>query len=367
MPRTFERDSGKSDYAQAGNGVSRDECAVQDDKKLLEALRHSKLYRDYERTFTEVTGLPLALRPLEFFGLPFHGKKNENAFCAFLADGKNACSFCLQTQSRVAESAARCPRSIQCPFGLTETAVPIRLGERVIGFLCTGQVFTQPIKPGDSRFQRKRLFPEASPAGEKALRLWKQTPYVEATKYKAMVRLLIFFAKQLSAVSNQLLIEETCREPAVVMRARRFIAENKRGRLSLASVAKASGASMYHFCTLFHQTTGLKFTEYVARTRVEHARELLCNRRLRMYEVAYEAGFQSSTAFHRTFQRILGQSPTEYRSGLRINGRAMKLSSSGAIESCRKQDLARNAQQFAKTVEQTFRGERIITQNSIQL
>jgi hypothetical protein len=45
----------------------------------------------------------------------------------------------------------------------------------------------------------------------------------------------------------------------------------------------------------------------------------------------------------------------------------MKLNSSGAIESRRKQDLARNAQQFAKTAEQTFPGERIITQNPIQL
>jgi AraC-like DNA-binding protein len=51
------------------------------------------------------------------------------------------------------------------------------------------------------------------------------------------------------------LIEQKCREPEVVMRARRFIAENKRGRLSLSSVAKAAGASMFHFCTLFRQTT----------------------------------------------------------------------------------------------------------------
>jgi hypothetical protein len=27
--------------------------------------------------------------------------------------------------------------SVQCPFGLTETRVPVRLGERVIDFLAT--------------------------------------------------------------------------------------------------------------------------------------------------------------------------------------------------------------------------------------
>jgi AraC-like DNA-binding protein len=259
--------------------------------------------------------LPLALRPVEFFGLPFHGKKNENGFCAFLADCKSSCSLCLQAQSRVAANPGKYPRSIQCPFGLTETAVPIRLGERVIGFLCTGQVFTRA-KPEPRTLQRKRLFPKALLAEPKALRLWKQTPHVEAAKYKAMVRLLTFFAKQLSALSNQLLIEQKCREPAVITRARRFIAENKRGRLSLASVAKASGSSMFHFCTLFHQATGLTFSDYVARSRIEDARMLLCDPRCRMSEVAYEAGFHSMTAFNRAFRRIVGQSPTEYRTQL---------------------------------------------------
>jgi AraC-like DNA-binding protein len=77
---------------------------------------------------------------------------------------------------------------------------------------------------------------------------------------------------------------------------------------------------MFHFCTLFRATTGVKFTEYVARSRVEDARELLCDRRFRMCDVAYESGFQSLTAFHRAFQRILGQSPTEYRKGLSKSG-----------------------------------------------
>ena len=104
------------------------------------------------------------------------------------------------------------------------------------------------------------------------------------------------------------------------MRARRLITENKRDRLSLSSVAKAAGASMFHFCTLFRQTTGLKFSDYVARSRIEDARSLLCDPRRRMCEVASEAGFQSMTAFNRAFRRVVGQSPTEYRTGLAANG-----------------------------------------------
>jgi AraC-like DNA-binding protein len=318
MVEGVARNSAKS-RARNTSVVRRESTALRD-SHVIDALRHSKLYRHYECAFGEVTGLPLALRPVEFFGLPFHGKKNENEFCAFLADCKSSCSLCLQTQARLAKSPAKHSHSVQCPFGLTETAVPIRLGERVIGFLCTGQVFTRRANLGDCTLQHKRLFPEPSPAEQKALRLWKQTRSIEAAKYKAMVELLIFFAKQLSALSSQVLIEQKCREPEVVMRARRFIADNKRGRLSLSSVAKAAGASMFHFCTLFRQTTGLKFSDYVARSRIEDARVLLCDPRRRMCEVASETGFQSMTAFNRAFRRIVGESPTEYRNDLAAHG-----------------------------------------------
>ena len=305
---TFEAVRGKSVESQSGNAVS-SPAAEHDDHKLLDALRRSKLYCDYERTFTDATGLPLALRPVEFFGLPFHGKKNENPFCAFLAERK-CCGQCLQVQARLAKVHGDMPNSVQCVYGLTETTVPVKVGGRVVGLLCTGQVFTQP------RARRPRALLKRANVTQEAVHLWNRTRHIEPLKYKATVHLLTFFAKQLSALSNQLVIEQKSGEPAVVSRARRFIAANKRGRITLAAVAKASGASMFHFCTLFRASTGIKFTEYVARTRIEDARELLCNQQLRMCEVAYESGFQSVAAFHRAFQRILGQSPTAYRASL---------------------------------------------------
>ncbi len=289
---------------------------LSDDKHLLEALAHSKVYRQYERTFTEATGLPLTLRPREYFGLPFYGKKNENGFCAFLAGRGKTCAFCLQTQGRCSETTGNEPHSYQCPFGLTETTVPVCLGDRVIGFLATGQVFTH--EPNESMFRKsiRRLVRPGSTAEKKAANLWKRTPSVGITRYQATVQLLNFFAKQLTSLSNQILLEEKNSEPGVITKARQFIAQNRTEPLSLATVAKAAGASVYHFCKLFHNATGLRFTDYLARVRLEDARTRLLNPNLRISEIAYDVGFQSLTQFNRTFQRILGQSPTEYRKQL---------------------------------------------------
>lgn len=289
---------------------------LRNDKQLFEALLLSKVYRQYERTFTEATGLPLALRPVEFFGLPFNGKKNENGFCAFLAGGKSTCTLCLQTQGRCGSNPTENPRSIQCPFGLTETTVPVRLGDRVIGFLATGQVFTR--RPELATFKKsiRRLFSAGSAAEKKAAQLWKQSPSMAPSRYEATVQLLNFFAGQLSALSNHIVLEQENCELPIVRRARQFIAQNKAEALSLGAVAKAAGASVFHFCKVFKKATGLKFTDYVARVRVEDAREGLRNPNRRVSEIAYDVGFQSLTQFNRTFKRIFGQSPSEYREKL---------------------------------------------------
>jgi len=68
----------------------------------------------------------------------------------------------------------------------------------------------------------------------------------------------------------------------------------------------------------------LKFTDYVARVRVEDARTRLLNPNLRISEIAYDVGFQSLTQFNRTFKRVFGQSPSEFRTNLSSNKRAGK-------------------------------------------
>jgi AraC-like DNA-binding protein len=156
-------------------------------------------------------------------------------------------------------------------------------------------------------------------------RAWEKNPLIPPDKYNAVVRLLTFFADQLSALSNQLVTEKNNSEPPLVLKAREYIDKYKAEQLSLTDVAKAAGASVFHFCKVFHKGTGLKFTDYVSRVRVEDARTRLLNPNLRISEIAYDVGFQSLTQFNRTFKRVFGQSPTEFREHL--NGKTSRKSS----------------------------------------
>ena len=74
--------------------------------------------------------------------------------------------------------------------------------------------------------------------------------------------------------------------------------------------------SAFYFCKSFRRSTGLTFTDYVARVRVEQAKQLLINPHQRVSEAAYAAGFQSLSQFNRVFRRVAGEPPTAYRARL---------------------------------------------------
>jgi len=118
-------------------------------------------------------------------------------------------------------------------------------------------------------------------------------------------------------VTNQIIVQESNVELPVVTRAKEYIRLNQSEDLTLGMVAKAVNTSSFYFCKLFKKSTGVNFTDYVSRVRIEKAKNLLLNPNLRISEIAYEVGFQSLTHFNRVFKRIIGQPPTEYRSKLK--------------------------------------------------
>ncbi len=239
-----------------------------------------------------------------------------------LAERPATLAVCLQAHQDIIDHTGLIPHTVTCPFGLTETAVPVRLGAQIIGYLRIGQVLRHmPAKSESTKVSRELEQCGVRFTGE-IRKAWEKTPMIPPEKYNAIVRLLAFFADQLSALSNQLMMEKSNAEPPLVLKAREYIDKHKTEELSLADVAKAAGASVFHFCKVFHRATGLTFTDYVARVRLEDARTRLLNPNLRVSEIAYDVGFQSLTQFNRTFKRVFGQSPSEFRE--RLSSRAGK-------------------------------------------
>jgi AraC-like DNA-binding protein/ligand-binding sensor protein len=286
-------------------------------KHLIESLAGSKMYQDYERAFGETMGLPIALRSVESRMLPHHGRPFENPFCALLAQAHHTCAACLQVQQRLREKATLKPQTITCQAGLCETAVPLRIGDQLIGYLTTGQMFRK--LPTEAQFNHtaKLLADWGVHMNRKDLHtLYFKTRVLTARQHESIVRLLAIFADHLSILSNRIVVQGQNVETPAILRAKHYISEHLAEPLSLGQVARSVNESRFYFCKQFKKATGLSFTDYVSRVRTERAVNLLINPKLRVSEAAFESGFQSVTHFNRVFKRILGRTPTGYREQL---------------------------------------------------
>jgi AraC-like DNA-binding protein/ligand-binding sensor protein len=281
---------------------------------IIQRISRSEIYKDYERAFSDSTELPLALRPVELWNLAMSGKAHTNPFCELMAECNRTCAACLEIQKRIAESNATGPTTVTCFAGLCDTAVPVHLGDRVIGFLQTGQVALN--NPNTHQFEKitKQVIEWGVQIDLSKLRdAYFHSRVLAPRQYTAMIKLLEIFAKHLSIVANQITLQEGEVEAPMVRRARAYIVGHQADPIDLNDVAKAMHVSTFYFCKMFKKGTGLTFTEYLGRVRIERAKTQLLNPNRRVSEIAYDVGFQSLTHFNRLFRQVAGQSPTKFR------------------------------------------------------
>lgn len=288
------------------------------DDELIRRIRKSETFVEYESAFEDATGLPFAIRPLESWNLPHRAQRNENPFCAMLAQTNRTCAACLELQQKVVDAATDQPATVTCFAGLCDTAVPIKLGERKIGFLQTGQIaLKQTSKTGFDKVKEKILEWGVNIDLTRLEEAYFKTNVFTQRQYGAVVQLLSIFGRQLSSVANRITVQDAEAEPPIVRRAKAYIAGHCGDAVSLDETARAMHVSTFYFCKIFKKATGLTFTDYLGRVRVEKAKTLLLNPHLRVSEIAYTVGFQSLTHFNRVFRKITGEAPTVFREDLK--------------------------------------------------
>jgi len=97
-------------------------------------------------------------------------------------------------------------------------------------------------------------------------------------------------------------------------RVTQYIRENLQRELRLAELSASVHMSPYHFARLFRRSTGLPPHKFVVRCRIDAARTLLAARRSPIAEIAQLVGFRTQSHFTTTFRRVIGLTPSAYRS-----------------------------------------------------
>lgn len=96
---------------------------------------------------------------------------------------------------------------------------------------------------------------------------------------------------------------------AVIAHMNRFYASE----LTLCDYAAMCSMSKYHFLRVFGQIVGTTPLDYRNNIRLEHAAELLTDKRLSVEEIGRQTGFASASYFSSAFKKKFGLSPKQYR------------------------------------------------------
>jgi AraC family transcriptional regulator len=92
-----------------------------------------------------------------------------------------------------------------------------------------------------------------------------------------------------------------------------FIHDHIQESLELRSISRAAGLSEFHFARLFKAATGVTPFQFVTRTRMDRAKQLLCKTRLPIFEIAERVGYLKPSHFSARFRAVLGCGPDAYR------------------------------------------------------
>lgn len=107
-------------------------------------------------------------------------------------------------------------------------------------------------------------------------------------------------------------------EDELIQKIQAFVEANMSGDLSLTRISEVVGHNPAYLSRLYKKLTKQGLSTYIQEQRLEKAKLLISENKLKMHEISAELGFMSSQYFHRFFKKATNLTPQEYRD-LRID------------------------------------------------
>lgn len=99
----------------------------------------------------------------------------------------------------------------------------------------------------------------------------------------------------------------------LIKKAMLYISNNFSITLTLEAVANYVHLNPAYFSTIFKQSSGSSFKEYLNMVRIEESKRLLANTDYSIIDIAIATGFEDQSYFSKVFKRYTGLTPKQYR------------------------------------------------------
>lgn len=107
--------------------------------------------------------------------------------------------------------------------------------------------------------------------------------------------------------------EPSLKSKELVDRSIEYLKRNYNTDIRLEDVALKSFISKNYFSKLFKEVTGINFSDYIQKLRVDEACSLLKSTDMKVMDIALQTGFNDIKFFYEVFKKITGFTPGDYR------------------------------------------------------
>jgi AraC-like DNA-binding protein/ligand-binding sensor protein len=214
-----------------------------------------------------------------------------------------------------------------CHMGLTEICRPLCYREQVLGIFYYGS-FVLADHADEIREHVARVCHEALLDPADALTSLQAVPVLNSEEASRLERRLAELVRLTGLVLDGLALPADIFRPKnrayearvaaeavpqLVMDALRLMSQHADQPLNLSTIARRLQCHPAHLSRLFRASMSTSVGAYLERIRIDRACKLLRYGRLDITRIAYEVGFTDKSNFGRSFRKLVGTTPTEYR------------------------------------------------------
>lgn len=139
--------------------------------------------------------------------------------------------------------------------------------------------------------------------------------YLNINGFASIYGLRNWLIKMGSEVREYILVND--KKETTIARIIEYIEQNYNASVTLADIADKFHMNAVYVSQLFKRKTGVTFTHYVNRLRIEKAKALLISTDLTAKEIGEQIGIRNSNYFSRLFKKITGRTVNQYRKSLK--------------------------------------------------
>lgn len=115
-------------------------------------------------------------------------------------------------------------------------------------------------------------------------------------------------------ISTSDFIDDTINDTSRIDKIINFLNKNYNRPVKLTEISSLAAMNAAAFCRYFKNKTGKSLKAYIADMRIAYACKLLMMNNMSISQISLECGFETISHFNKTFRKITGYTPGQYKS-----------------------------------------------------